>query len=496
MPSETRPITLLIAAMGGEGGGVLTSWIVGAAQQANLAVQATSIPGVAQRTGATTYYIEIWPKPLAEGELWPVFSLAPAQGEVDILAATELLETGRMIETGFVTPDRTTLLASTHRVFTTGEKMAMGDGRTDVDPILAAAETRAKSSTLFDMKAAASQSGAVISAVVLGGIAECGVLPLTADQLEAAIKAEGKAVEANLRGYQAGVEAVRRGRSSSPKSDRSSQTPETPGLAARIADEFPTEARDLITLGVDRLVDYQDQAYAGLYLDRLKQFAAGDVELLGSLARHLALRMSFEDVYRVAQAKSRRDRLQRIRGETEAADNDPVVVTEFFKPRFAEICDSLPRGLARRVLGLADKFPALDDKAWPMEIRTTTFFGFLRLKILAGLKRIRRSTLRYAREQQQIEVWLELIGQAAIFKAGFAVEIAECAGLIKGYGETHARGSANFAKIVEALIKPALANRVDASGSLAGARQAALADPEGQALDAALNPDTNLRLAG
>ena len=56
-----RPIAMLIAALGGEGGGVLTDWIVGAAADAGYPVQSTSIPGVAQRTGATTYYIEILP---------------------------------------------------------------------------------------------------------------------------------------------------------------------------------------------------------------------------------------------------------------------------------------------------------------------------------------------------------------------------------------------------------------------------------------------------
>ena len=58
-----RPITILVAALGGEGGGVLTDWLVAVATQSGFAVQSTSIPGVAQRTGATTYYIEIVPSP-------------------------------------------------------------------------------------------------------------------------------------------------------------------------------------------------------------------------------------------------------------------------------------------------------------------------------------------------------------------------------------------------------------------------------------------------
>ena len=56
-----------------------------------------------------------------------------------MLASTELLETGRQIQAGYVTPDRTHLIASTHRVFSTAEKMQMGDGRVDSKRLVEAA---------------------------------------------------------------------------------------------------------------------------------------------------------------------------------------------------------------------------------------------------------------------------------------------------------------------------------------------------------------------
>ena len=56
-----RTFAMVVGALGGEGGGVLTSWIVAAAESLGYPVQSTSIPGVAQRTGATTYYIEFYP---------------------------------------------------------------------------------------------------------------------------------------------------------------------------------------------------------------------------------------------------------------------------------------------------------------------------------------------------------------------------------------------------------------------------------------------------
>src|SRR3954466_14228619 len=125
-----RPIAMLIAALGGEGGGVLTDWIVSAAAAQGYPVQSTSIPGVAQRTGATTYYIEILPVTLAalDGKR-PVLALTPGSGDVDIVLASELMEAGRAIGNGFVTPDRTAMIASTHRSYAIAERMAMGDGR-------------------------------------------------------------------------------------------------------------------------------------------------------------------------------------------------------------------------------------------------------------------------------------------------------------------------------------------------------------------------------
>src|ERR1700694_6264266 len=105
MNTGPRPITLLIAALGGEGGGVLTNWIVTAAEQAGYPVQSTSIPGVAQRTGATTYYIEIMPMTFAAlGGKRPVLALTPGGGDVDVVVASALMEARRAVGTGFGTP--------------------------------------------------------------------------------------------------------------------------------------------------------------------------------------------------------------------------------------------------------------------------------------------------------------------------------------------------------------------------------------------------------
>src|SRR3954449_3912907 len=188
-----RPITILIAALGGEGGGVMADWLMEAATHSDLPAQATSIPGVAQRTGATTYYLEIYPARRAElAGRDPVLSLTPSPGNVDIMVASELVEAGRAMTNGFVNPERTTLIASTHRIYATVEKMQMADGRYDGERVMEAARQLARRSLLFDMRKLAKESGPVINAVLFGAMAGSGVLPLAREACGEAIPSGGR----------------------------------------------------------------------------------------------------------------------------------------------------------------------------------------------------------------------------------------------------------------------------------------------------------------
>src|SRR5918999_4210623 len=172
MSPPERPITILIAALGGEGGGVMADWLMEAATSAGYPAQATSIPGVAQRTGATTYYPEVYPvKKEALAGKDPVLSLTPSPGNVDVMVASELVEAGRAMLNGFVSPERTTLIASTHRIYATIEKMQMADGRFDSDRVHEAAKVLSKNPVLFDMRKLAQESGTVINAVLFGAMA-------------------------------------------------------------------------------------------------------------------------------------------------------------------------------------------------------------------------------------------------------------------------------------------------------------------------------------
>ena len=484
-----RPLTLLIGALGGDGGGVLCDWIVSAAQSQDLGVQATQIPGVAQRTGATTYYLEVMP---ARGQPSSVLALNPAIGEVDVALATELLEAGRMIFNGFVTPERTTLIASTHRVLAIGERMAMADGSFDVGRLLQAVKERSKAQILFDMDQAAEESGGVINAVLLGALAGSGRLPIPDAAFEAAIRHAGKSVDTNLaafafgRGHARGEleQAVREHR----KRQAASQGVED--LIARARRTFPAISLDVVEEGIRRLTAYQDRAYATIFLDRLDAVQAlGSPELLRETARHLAVRMSFEDVIRVAQAKTSAERLVRVRGEVRAKEHEPLEITEHFKPGIEEIAAILPPGMARRLVGWAERTGRLGKVYFSMHVRTTTVWGFARLRFLASLRWWRPRTFRFVEEQAEIEQWLAQIHAAAPLSIDLAREIAESARLIKGYGDTYRRGLQNYRRIAREVITPALAGRMiprAATDAVANARVAALADPDGESLSKTL----------
>jgi|CXWL01.1.fsa_nt_gi indolepyruvate ferredoxin oxidoreductase beta subunit len=468
-----RPITILIAALGGEGGGVMADWLIDASARCGFPSQSTSIPGVAQRTGATTYYLEIFPATAAQLDgRQPVFSLTPSPGNVDIMVASELIEAGRAMQNGYVSPERTTLVASTHRIYATIEKMQMGDGRFDSERVIDAGRQLAKQAVLFDMRKLAQDSGTVINAVLFGAMAGSGVLPLTRDACEQAIRGGGRGAEASLRGFAAGCD-IAAGSKPTPQ-------PLAPQKKA-------SELKEIVELGVARLRDYQGEAYARLFQERVQSFEKSDPALAAEVARELALWMSYEDIIRVADLKTRASRFERVRKEVGAKEGEPVVVIDFLKPGVEEFASLLPPALGGSLTRWAEKNGKLDAYNVGMHLKTSGVFGYLLVRSLAWLKPWRPQSYRYAEEQKLIEHWLSRVRDAAARSVPVALEVAECARLIKGYGDTHRRGKANFLAILDALVDhPATADAAAQAKAIRKAREAALADPEGKALGGAL----------
>ncbi|HEX6137184.1 MAG TPA: indolepyruvate oxidoreductase subunit beta family protein [Casimicrobiaceae bacterium] len=497
------PISILIGALGGQGGGVLAEWLVEAATNAGLVAQSTSIPGVAQRTGATTYYAEVFPEPRATlGGRAPVLGLYPVPGHVDLVIASELLEAGRILQAGHVSADRTLLIASTSRTLTTAEKMVLGDGRFSSERLLDTARRHSRELRAFDMDAAARDAGTVVSSVMLGAIAGSGVLPIDRAVYEDVVRAAGVGIEGSLRGFERGFAAVAEPAPAGVADGEAAGAQPAVTVSAnarREADAFPAAARDIVALGYDRVVEFQDAQYGESYIERLRAVdkaerahdpaARHDARVLRETARFLALWMAFDDIVRVASLKCSAARFARVHREIGAGTHDVVRIVDHFKPGVPEFAGMLPPRLARRLVAWDKRRQARgrDPLAWPLHLRTHSIHGFLLLRLLAALRGVRRIGARYQDEQRGMRRWLRAIESGCTQDAALGYEIALCGRLIKGYGATNERGKANLAHILEHLVE---ATEAQSSGARAAAireaREAALADEAGSALDTEL----------
>lgn len=488
-------IKLAAMAVGGQGGGVLTGWIEAVARAQGYAVQATSVAGVAQRTGATIYYIEM--APAAGGA--PVFALAPAAGDVDILIAAEMMEAGRAILRGFVTPDRTLLIASTHRALAVSEKMVPGDGIASSGEVRAAAEVAARGLVLADFEALAVGAGSVISASLFGALAGSGALPFPRAAFEDAIRAGGKGVEPSLKAFAAGFGAARAGVEPAPPrparpAARTAQVrgparllAAWAGLEARIQ-ALPEAARPLALAGLRKVVGFQDPAYGAEYLDRLARVQAADSaargwELTRQGAKYLANAMAYDDLIRVAAEKTQGARLARIRAEMGGAA--VLQLTEFTHPRAEEVVSLLPAGLGRWIHARPRLFAWIDRRVNKgRRLRTDRLWPFAQLWVLAGLRGWRRRSLRHAQEMAHLAAWLEAALAEAPRDPDLAAEILKARRLVKGYSDTHARGLSKFDRVMGGIAL--VAGRADAALWARRLIAAALQDEEGKALDGAL----------
>jgi indolepyruvate ferredoxin oxidoreductase, beta subunit len=485
-------IKLAILAVGGQGGGVLTGWIEDLARAHGYAAQATSVAGVSQRTGATVYYVEL--APATQGT--PVFSLMPAAGDVDILIAAEMMEAGRAIIRGFVTPDRTTLIASTHRALAVSEKTVPGDGIASAAEVLAAADIAARRVITGDFDALAVAEGSVISASLFGALAAAEVLPFPREAFEAAIAKGGKGVEPSLKAFAAGFAAARTGPADAvevkPKTSVSAKGPaklmaEWDTLTARI-DRLPPEVADLARPGLRKVVEFQNLAYGRAYLDRLDGIHARDrapFELTREAAKHVANAMAYDDIIRVADEKTRAARMTRIAGEMGAKDQHLLHVTEFLHPRAEELVSLLPAKMGARWAANPRRM-ALIDRLFNRgrRLRTDSLRGYLMLHGLGGMKGWRLKSLRHATEIAYLEQWLATALSYLPQNYDLAVEVIRCRRLVKGYSDTHARGLSKFDRVLAAI--EAVKHRDDAADWARRLREAALKDEEGKALDGAI----------
>jgi indolepyruvate ferredoxin oxidoreductase beta subunit len=369
-----------------------------------------------------------------------------------------------------------------------------------------------------DFAKIAEESGTVISASLFGALASSGALPWSKEEFIAAVERSGVGVSASLKAFERSFEITKAPNKSksTPVSIEIGKKPEEPrpaGLspqeelalisdpasgvgpalrevATRIKTDFPEPVRVMLVHGIKRCAEYQDVKYATQYLDRLarikvrdEKLGDGRFQLLTEVARYTALWMTYEDTIRVADLKARRRRFDRVKKEAKANDSQITQVREYFHPGVEEITDTLPGPIGRAILRsqIASKIIERVTKDG-LRLHTTSLHGYLLLYTLSRLRPLRRRSLRFSLEQDRIDTWLDQVFETASEDYGLAVEIAETANVIKGYGDTHRNGLNNFNAIMREVNQLRAKKDSNAAAQIAKLRQAALADENGAKL--------------
>lgn len=472
---KLNPIKIVLIAIGGDGGGVLTQWIINMAESQGYWAQSTSIAGVAQRTGSTVYYIEAIPIQdiTIDGVVQtPVLAQMPGPYDVDIVMTTELLEVGRAIKRKFIS-DKTTVVFSTHRNLAINEKEAPGDGIKKGKEVFEMANKYAKKCYHANLKLIADKNKSVISASLFGALAASKSTPFSKEIFLETIAKGGMAVKQSTAAFEEAYQYVSDSDNQaksftdqlSPKSysgmPASVSSKKINVLIAKIKTDFPETLHNALYAGVTHLSDWQNEKWATIYLEKLKPFVAIDkknqdkkYELSDHMVRYLAIAMSYDDLVFVADQKTRTERFAEMYNQVDAKKDDLVHTLDYLHPSYDEVTGFMPNKLGKK-LEHNEKFKSFFNKYLDKDRRmySTNFFGFMMLYILGGMKGWRLRTLRHHVEMNNVNYWLKNIEQVVDKNYNLAVQIAKTYRLKKGYGCTYERGASKFSYINDFAIK-------------------------------------------
>lgn len=496
--ADLRVLSLLVAAIGGQGGNVLTEWIFAAANLEGYRPVSIALPGLAQRGGATNYYMEIAVAQRPELLDQVVFGHYPVPGAVDVLIGQEYLELARLVQQGY-SSQHTSVLASTHRFYSVTEKMPMYGGIMDSAKLEAMVRAFSGRYVAFDAIGLVREAGleeVTANAAILGGLAAAGYLPISRENYKQAIRLVGVAVDANLKafdvGYQlvaSGAYAERRASEAEPDLDRLMEE-KAQVLPARWRQAFrqlASEARtrlpaSVATIAIEalaRLIDFQSPSYAADYLTELAEIVELDKSIGGQtqdfafsqiFAKTLATMMAYHDAVRVAELKTRSVRFEKVRRHIGVQPGEVYWVTDYLKPDAYEIYALFPEGLVKPVLAVARALgfregEGLSRATWEQRPRTTTLPGYLWLRWLTLLKPLRPRSMRFKHERELIKEYVANVKELAPLSYGLACLVARTGQMIKGYGDVRRRTIASTRRFLHNVLRPLVAFEAGIEGS-------------------------------
>lgn len=477
--SGVKSVRVLIGTVGGQGGGVLSDWLVRGLLNAGWDAMSIGLLGLSQRAGTVTYYCEA----TSERRDSPVRSVFAVPGDVNLILGQELLELGRLLAGGYASDD-CVIVGNTARTYTTLEKMPAEDGIYDSEIIVAAARRLApQQNYLCDSQAVVTSQGlpAVSSNALLLGIAVASpVIDLPEEPFLEAIRASGVTVEANVAAFQLGHRLQRSGGLPGARAGEAvvplASSGGTPSVSTP-TDGVPASARRHLAIAVDQLTDYQDRAYAQRYVDHVQGLASlpgMKAETVAAFARFGALWLAYEDIPRVAQLKTREDRFARVLREHGVTSRQAVVITEYMAPDTEQLLGMLPVPLARGLQRLGRRlWKDFDTRAYPICVQSSSVSGYWTLRLLAALRRWRQRSLRFAEEMHRFDAWLATIRQQHRQSPLRGQLAAEAGRVVKGYGRVRGLALKDLVGFLEEGLS--LVAEIEAAGAdAAGAGQEAL----------------------
>lgn len=448
-----KSLRVLIGTVGGQGGGVLSDWLIHGLLNANWNAVSIGLLGLSQRAGTVTYYCEA----SSDKEVKVVNSMFAVPGDVNLFIGQELLELGRLLSSGYASED-CVIVGSLGRTYTTLEKMPAEAGVYDSSIIAAAANNLSPNNNyLIDAPAfvtANNLQNLTGNAFLLGVVVASEVINLPPEPFIKAIEDSEVNVKGNIQAFQLGYRMFKEGKIHpglnqlvDEKKLRASSNGKPPSstyyLAESILGNCSEETIQLIKFSCDRLESYQDKRYVQSYLKMIEDIQGqGQVreKTINAFVKNAALWLCYEDIPRVGQLKTDPDRYLKIFKEHGIDSNHIVKITDFFVPDVEQLVGMLPKPLASLVKKVGLLFSKdFESKSFPLRIQSTSIFGYWALRFLALGRYWRRQSLRHQVEMQHFNYWFNNLRRIQDQSPAVAQIVAELGRVVKGYGHVRVK---------------------------------------------------------
>jgi indolepyruvate ferredoxin oxidoreductase beta subunit len=234
-----------------------------------------------------------------------------------------------------------------------------------------------------------------------------------------------------------------------------------------ISIDVPESLKKIIYLSMERCEEYQNMEYANLFLNRICELInkidkknKNSLSIIENSARRLCLWMVYEDISRVAQLKISKNRVEKIKKEVNLKNDQLLIVKDYFKPGVDEIIAIMPNRLGKWLSNNKKLFKLFPFVGKGIKINVLSISGYILMRILSSIRKIRPYSYRYIQESKEIDLWLEAMKYSLEKSTKFADQLSNLPHLLKGYGDTWIRGKEKYSKVFNTLVSPLISKNI------------------------------------